>query len=114
MTYTNVISVPAKNTCIYDIHYYLFPSGARAFSIARTTLHTLRERIHVLSKKPQDISRSPHPRCAVMASHMLDTQPLPYDRDCSQVNLVLKGRVWDSHHPVGGFLPSYLIIGASL
>jgi hypothetical protein len=26
----------------------------------------------------------------------------------------LKGRVWDSHHPVGGYLPSYLIVGVSL
>jgi hypothetical protein len=41
-------------------------------------------------------------------------QPLPHDRDCPQANLILRGRVWDSHHPVGGYLPSNLVIGASL
>jgi hypothetical protein len=41
-------------------------------------------------------------------------QLLPHDRDCPQANLVLRGWVWDSHHPVGGYLPSYLIVGASL
>jgi hypothetical protein len=49
-----------------------------------------------------------------MDSRTTDTQPLPHDRDCPQVNIVLKGRVLDSHHPTGGYLPSYLFIGASL
>jgi hypothetical protein len=44
----------------------------------------------------------------------MDTQYLPHDRDCPQTNLVLRGQVWDSYHPVGGYLPSYLGIGASL
>jgi hypothetical protein len=49
-----------------------------------------------------------------MASHTTDMQPLPHDRDYSQASLVLRGRVQDSHHPVGGYLPSYLVIDASL
>jgi hypothetical protein len=56
-------------------------SGARAFNAAQTTMHMLRERIHILQKRPQDIPKSPHPRCAVVASRTTDTQPLPHDRD---------------------------------
>jgi hypothetical protein len=50
----------------------------------RLTLHMLREHIHVLRKGPQDIIRSPRPRCMVVASCTTDTQPLPHDRDCPQ------------------------------
>jgi hypothetical protein len=89
-------------------------SGARAFNAAQTTLHTLQEHIHVLRKRSQDIPRNSCPRCAVMASHTTDTQPLPHDRDCPQASLVLRGRVQDSHHPVGGYLPSYIVVGVSL
>jgi hypothetical protein len=89
-------------------------SGAHAFNAARTVLHMLRERIHILRKRPQDIPRSPRPRCVVVASHTTDMQPLPHDRDCPQANLVLRGRDQNSHHPAGGYLPSYLILGASL
>jgi hypothetical protein len=89
-------------------------SDARAFNAARAELHTSRERIHVLRKRPQDIPRSPRPRCAVVTSRTTDTQPLPHDRGYPQANLILKGRVRDSQHPVGGYLPSYLFIGASL
>jgi hypothetical protein len=74
----------------------------------------LREHIHVLKKRPQDIPRSPRSSCAVVASRTIDTQPLPHDRDCPQSNLVLRRRVRDSHHPMGGNLPSYLFIGALL
>jgi hypothetical protein len=70
-----------------------FPSGARAFNAAQTSLHMLRERIDVLRKRPQDISRSPRPRCAVVASRTTNTQPLPHDRDCPQANLILRGWV---------------------
>jgi hypothetical protein len=90
------------------------PSCACAFNTARTAVHTLWERIHVLRKRPQDIPRSPRRRCVVMTSRSTDMQPLPNDRDCPQVNLILRGRVRDSHHPVGGYLPSYLVVGASL
>jgi UTP:GlnB (protein PII) uridylyltransferase len=31
------------------------PNDARAFNATRTTLHTLREHIHVLRNRPQDI-----------------------------------------------------------
>jgi hypothetical protein len=89
-------------------------SGAHAFNAARTMLYTLRERIHILQKWPQDIPRSTRPRCAVVTSHMTDTQPLLPDRDCPQASLVLRGWVRDSHHPVGGYLTSYLFVGASL
>jgi hypothetical protein len=51
------------------------PTSARAFNATWTTLHTLRERIHVLRKRPQDIPRSPRPRCMVIANRMTDTQP---------------------------------------
>jgi hypothetical protein len=65
-------------------------------------------------RHPQDIPRSPRPRCVVVANRMTDTQPLLHDRDCPQASLVLRGWVHDSHHPAGENLPSYLIVGASL
>jgi hypothetical protein len=34
-------------------------SGAHAFNAAQTALHTLRERIHVLRKRQQDVPRPP-------------------------------------------------------
>jgi hypothetical protein len=89
-------------------------SGTHAFNAAWTALHTSQECIHVLRKRPQDIPRSPCPRCAVVTSRMTDTQPLSHDRDYPQANLVMRGRVRDSHHLVGGYLPSYLVVGASL
>jgi hypothetical protein len=49
-----------------------------------------------------------------MVSRMTDTQPLPHDRECHQASLILRGRIRDSHHPVGGYLSTYLIVGASL
>jgi hypothetical protein len=115
MTYANVVSVLAEEHNRYMTYTTTYPpSGVRAFDAAWTTLHTLRERIHVLKKRPQDIPRSPCPRCAVVVSRTIDTQPLSYDRECPQVNLILRGRVRDSHHPAGGNLSSYLCIGASL
>jgi hypothetical protein len=90
------------------------PSGVHAFNAAWTALHMLRERIHVLRKRPQDIPRSPRLRCAVMASRTTDTQPLLHDRDYPQANLILRGRVQDSHHPAGRYLPSYRLFGVSL
>jgi hypothetical protein len=65
-------------------------------------------------RHPQDISMSPHPRCAVMASRTIDMLLLPHDKECLQANLVLRGWVWDSHHPAGGNLPYYLIVGVSV
>jgi hypothetical protein len=112
----NVVSIPTEE---HIIHIYTYittypPNGARVFNAARTMRHTLRECIHVLRKRPQDILRSPHPRFMVVASRMTDMQPLPHDRDCPQANLILKGQVRDSHHPVEAYLPSYLVIVASL
>jgi hypothetical protein len=96
----------------YIITYPL--SDAYVFNAVRTTLYTLRERIHVLRKWPQDIPRSTCPRCTVVTSRMTDTQPLLPDRDCPQASLVLRGWVQDSHHPTGGYLTFYLFIGVSL
>jgi hypothetical protein len=89
-------------------------SSVRVFNAAQIALHMLRERIHVLRKRPQDIPRSTRPRCAVVTSCKTDMQPLLHDRNCPQVSLILRGQVRDSHHPVGGYLPSYLGIGALL
>jgi hypothetical protein len=47
-----------------------------------------------------------------MASHTTGMQPLPHDKDCPQANLVLRGWMQGSHHPVGGYF--YRAIGASL
>jgi hypothetical protein len=90
------------------------PSGAHSFNVAWTVPHTLQEHIDILRKRPQGIPKSSRPRYVVMASRTTDTQPLLHDRDCPQVSLVLRGWVWDSHHPVEGYLHSYLVIGASL
>jgi hypothetical protein len=57
------------------------PSDVCVFNIARTTLHTLRERIYILRKRPQGIPRSPRPRCVVVTSRTIDAQPLTHDRD---------------------------------
>jgi hypothetical protein len=112
MTYANVVSVLAEEHNRYITYITTYPtSGVPAFNIAWIALHTLRERIHVLRKRPQDISRSPRPRCAVGASRTIGTQHLPHDRDCPQASLVLRGQVRDSHHPRED---TYLFIGASL
>jgi hypothetical protein len=75
MTYSNVVSVLAENTTdIYVTYITTYPpSDACAFNGTRTTLHTLREHIHVLRKRPQDIPRSPRPSYVVVASHTTDT-----------------------------------------
>jgi hypothetical protein len=55
-----------------------------------------------------------------MTLHALGAQSWPVTRQTRspyrspQENLILRGRVQDSHHPVGGYLPSYLVVGASL
>jgi hypothetical protein len=89
-------------------------SDAHVFNAVWTTLHTLRECIHILRKRPQDIPRSPRPRCVVMTSRTIEMLPLSHDSECPQTNLVLRGRIRDSHHPTGRYLPSYLVVGASL
>jgi hypothetical protein len=115
MTYANVVSVPTKEHNRYMTYITTYPlSGAHAFNTAQIVMHMLRERIHVMRKRSQDISRFSCPRCTVVASRMTNTQPLPHDRDCSQASLVLRGWVWDSHHPMGGNLHSYLSVDASL
>jgi hypothetical protein len=90
------------------------PRGTHVFDAARIILHTLRECIHILRMRPQDIPRSPCPRCTVVASRTIDTQLLPHARACPKANLILRGWVRDSHHLTGGYLPSYLVVDASL
>jgi hypothetical protein len=90
------------------------PSDTHAFNAAQTVLHTLRECIHILRKRPQDIPRFTRPRCVVMTSRTTDTQLLPQDRDYPEASLVLRGWIRDSHHLAGGYLPSYLFVYASL
>jgi hypothetical protein len=57
---------------------------------------------------------STRPSNAIVTSRMMDTQPLPHDRDCTQANLILRGHVRDSHHLAEVYLPSYLVVGALL
>jgi hypothetical protein len=111
MTYETWLVYLQKSTIIYDIHHHLSPNGVCAFNVSRTTLHTLRERIHVLRKRLQHIPRFTRLRCAIVASRTTDTQPLPHDRDCPQASLILKGQVRDLHHPAGG---TYLLTFSSV
>jgi hypothetical protein len=115
ITYANVVSVPTEEHNRYMIYIttYLL-SGTHAFNVAWIALHMLQECIHVLRKWPQEIPRSPHPMCAVVTHCTIDTQPLPHDRDCPQASLILRGRVQDSHHPMGGYLLSYIVVSALL
>jgi hypothetical protein len=102
----------------HNIHIYTYiitypQCGTHVFNAGCAALHTLKELIHILRKRPQDISRSPRFMCIVV-SRTTDTQPLPHNRDCPQVSLVLRVWVWNSHHPAGGNLPSYLVVDALL
>jgi hypothetical protein len=108
-SYTIVVSIHAENTTYI---YIYIPQVV----IVRLTLHGHRcihyENVFTSCRRhSQDIPRSPCPRCAVMISRMIDTQPLPHDKDCPQASHVLRGRVWGSHLHAGGNLLSYLFIG---
>jgi hypothetical protein len=53
MTYTNMASIPAEEHNRYMTYITTYPpSGVCVFNAARTILHMLWERIHVLRKKP--------------------------------------------------------------
>jgi hypothetical protein len=109
MTYSNVVSVPVEK---YRYVWYTSPLIPQVMSVC-LTLHEQccihYENIFTSCRwRPQDIPRSPCPRCVVVASHTIDAQPLPHDRDGSHASLVLRERVQDSHHPTGGNLTSYL------
>jgi hypothetical protein len=59
MTSANVVIVPAEEHNIHMTYITTYPSsGVHVFNVARTVLHTLQERIHVLRKWPQHIPRS--------------------------------------------------------
>jgi hypothetical protein len=94
----------------YDIYHHLSLSGTHMFNVAWTMLHTLQERIHVLKKRPQDITRSPCPTCTFVTSRTTDMQPLPHNRDHPQANLILRGHVQDLHHPTRGYLPYHMCV----
>jgi hypothetical protein len=103
MTYANMVSVPAVEHNRYMSYITTYPpSGSHMFNATWIALHMLQKRIHILRKRPQNIPRSRHPRCAVVASRTIDTQPLPQNGDRPQASLVLRVRVRDSHHPMGG------------
>jgi hypothetical protein len=114
-TYGNMVSIRTEKHNRYVTYITTYPpSSAHVFNTTRTVLHMLRERIHILRKRSQDIPRSSRPRCVIMISRTTDMQSLPHDRDCPQANLILRGQVRDSHHPTGGSLSSYHIVDASL
>jgi hypothetical protein len=110
-----MVNVPAEEHNIHMTYITTYPpSDAHMFNSTLTALHTILEHIHVLRKRPQDIPRTTRPMCAVVTSRTTDTQPLAHDRYCPQASLVLRGRVSDSHHLAGEYLPSYLGIGVLL
>jgi hypothetical protein len=114
-TYETWLAYLQKTQQIYMTYITTYPpSDVHAFNDVRTTLHTLQKRIHILRKRPQDIPWSPCLRCTIVTSRTTDMQPLPHDRDCRQANLILRGRVQNSHHPTGWYLHSNHVVGASL
>jgi hypothetical protein len=115
MTYAIVVSVPVEEHNIHMTYITTYPpNGTHAFNAAWTTQHTLRELIHILRKRSQDIPRFTHHSCMVVTSRTTDTHPLPRDRVWPKASLILRRRVRDSHHPVRGYLHSYLFIGVAL
>jgi hypothetical protein len=71
-SYAIMVSVPVEEHNIHMTYITTYPpSGAHAFNAIRTTLHMLRECIHVLMKRLQDIPRSPCPRCVVVIGIVL-------------------------------------------
>jgi hypothetical protein len=102
LTYTIMVSVRTKDTT--DIYNHTLPHYAIP---VRLTLHgqwCIRYENTFMScrRSPQDIPRPPRLSCVVVASHMIDTQPLPHNRDFPQASIVLRGHVRDSYHPMGG------------
>jgi hypothetical protein len=115
MIYANMISIPIKK------YRYIWHTSSLILQAAHISLmlhgqYCIRYENVFTSciRRPQDIPRSPCPRCAVMVSCMTNIQLIPHDMDCPQARLILRGRVRNSHHPTGGNLPSYLCVGASL
>jgi hypothetical protein len=115
MTYVNVVSVPIEK------HKYIWHTSPVTPQVASTRLTLCGQRciryeniFTCYRRRPHDTLMSSCSRCAVVASHMIDTRPLPHDRDCPQASLVLRGRVQYSHHLTGGNLASYLFIGTPL
>jgi hypothetical protein len=115
LAYTLVVSVPVEED---NIHIHTSPSIPQ---VAPTRL-TLRGQHCIRYKNVFTSCISDHktflglhtPRYTVVTHRTMGMQPLTHDMDCSQANLVLRGRIWDSHHLAEGYLPSYLIVGASL
>jgi hypothetical protein len=98
LTTTWVAYLQKITTYIIDTYITTYlPSGVHAFNVAWVALHTLDNVFTSRGMGPQNIPRSSHPRCAVMASHMTDTQSILPNMDCSQASLVLRG--WVSSKP---------------
>jgi hypothetical protein len=115
-SYIIMVSVPAENTTdIYNHTSPLVPQLAPMHLTMHGQHYICYKNVFTSCRRRlQDIPRSPSPRCTVVASRTIDMQPLPYNRDCSQASLVLRGWVWYSHHSAGGNLLSYLFVGVLL
>jgi hypothetical protein len=116
VTYEMMVSVPTEN--MIDIYNHTSPLIPQVASVC-LTLHGQRcihyENVFTSCKtQPQDIPRSPHPWCMVMASCMIDMRSILHDMDCPQASLVLRRQVRNSHHPTRGYLPSYLVVDVTL
>jgi hypothetical protein len=115
-TYSNVVSVPIENiTYIYNHTSPLIPQVAPTGLTLHGQSRIHHEKVFTPCRRcPQNIPRSPCPRCVVVARRMTDTQPLLNDRYCPQASLILREWVQDSHYLAKGNLPSYLIVGVLL
>jgi hypothetical protein len=116
VTYEIMVSVPIENMIdIYNLTSPLIPQVASMCLMLHGHRCIHYENVFTYCRRrPQDIPRSPCPRCMVMASCMIDTQSISHDMDCPQASLVLRGRVRNSHHPVRGYLSSYLVVDVML
>jgi hypothetical protein len=72
MTYAIVVSIHAENNRYIIIHHHL----SSKWRYMCLTLHRQRciryENVFTCGRGPQDIPRSPHPRCMIMSSRMID------------------------------------------
>jgi hypothetical protein len=107
LVYAIMVSVPVEK---HNIHMHTSPVIPQ---VAPTHL-TLRGQRCIRDKNVFTSCRSSHKIFSGLYSLWVrdrdssydGLQPLPHNRDCPQASLVLRGRVWDSHHPARGYLPS--------
>jgi hypothetical protein len=116
LAYIIVVSIPVKE---HNIH--IWHTSPLIPQVAHTHL-TLRGQRCIRHKDVFTSYGSGHktalglylPQVRSRDSSHDELQPLPHDRDYPQANFTLRQRVWGSHHPARGYLPSYHIVGASL